>query len=194
VFETAGFRGSLIYDIAAITYMVVPEPVSLLNSSYAELGDPEEARRYVDPLQASASDDELRDICGRAAVHYVAVFTDEATRAWEARGLRRLGTVDNLDLSPYMDQPTTTVTLFELPWRGDVVSPATPTELLPNRLAFEARAGQQYDISLTAFAGWRAYQTGRRLPVIDTRPGMSIVALADGPVTLEYRYRHYWSR
>ena len=66
-------------------------------------------------------------------------------------------------------------------------------EVTPNRIIFAGKAGQGFYLPYTAFVGWRAFENGRRISIEDANPGMVVTPLSDGPVTLLYRFRHYFT-
>jgi hypothetical protein len=192
-FECNGFGGDDEMAVATVAYVLADEPVDLMNSSYAEIGDSALFQHFTRFFKAQATPSELEKACTGAAVRYVVAFGDEFSRLVAACGGRELGRLEDLHISHTPNQAVIDLTLFEMPWDVNLCEGATDLTIGRNEVRFSARAGESYLVKLTCLPGWRAHQGGRRLALQDANPGMTLVADADGEILLHYRYRHYWS-
>jgi len=74
----------------------------------------------------------------------------------------------------------------------DVIGPPTKVQILRNEIRLDAKAGQSYLLRHSSFHGWRAYQNGKRLSIVDAQPGMIVRGECDGEIVLPYSCWHYW--
>ena len=191
-FENDGISTDMSSAVATITYAVRDLPIELLNAAYAEIGDAEIYFKYVRPLNAPAERDELLGACRGAGVKYVVAFTEPFRRRLEEYGLKEIAREESLALAHYPNRGTMTLTVHEIAGDPARVQPPVDLQVEPNRIRFQARAGVEYRLSYSAFAGWRATLDGIRVPIEDAHPGMIVRAGRDGLVELRYRYRHYF--
>lgn len=191
-FESQGMLNKFRSEIAALTFMLAEDEVDLLNTSYAELGDPVIYSQLVAAIDMRSEESALEVACRRAGVRYFAALTQESADAARARRYRERGRVSGLRLSPYPTGEETTVVLFELPWDVCITSPSAPCKVGRNEVVLNAVSGVRYVVALTALPGWRAFQNERPIQLMDAEPGISLTPSADGQVELRYRYRYYF--
>jgi len=191
-FENDGLSNDMSSAVATITYAVRELPIELLNAAYTEIGDSVIYFKYIRPLNPQVERDVLIDACREAGVKYVVAFTDVFRARLTAFGLKEIAREEGLALAHYPNRGVVTLTIHELEGAAHRIDPEADLHVEPNRITFPAKAGIDYRLAYTAFAGWRATVDGTPVPIRDAHPGMLVTAGRDGLMELRYRYRHYF--
>lgn len=189
------FDGSseMSYATATLTYALAREPVHLLNAAYAEIADDAIFQRFVKCLNAGSTRSEVLEACRQSGTRYVVAYSDGFRARLTEWGMKEIAHESGLRLSHHIHRPPVDLSVFELAEAAALIEPVTPMVIGRNELEFNAEAGVEYRLRLSAFKGWRAEAAGESLPILDARPGMIIKSHLSGPVRLRYRYRNYFS-
>jgi len=172
-------------------YLLVEEKLEVFNSGFAEIGDYAIYHEYACKLNAQSSKEQLENVCRRAGVSYLVAYSEEFVKKLDSYGYQKQGkiTCENMGFSPGKDA---TMILFELPRRAGLIDPETKFVQKLNEMLFVAEQGQTYTLRYSYFPGWKAFQAGKEIKIVDYKPGMQITALNDGEITLKYNYWNYW--
>jgi len=188
----AGLNNEKSEIVSAFGYILSDVGVDLLNAGYTEIGDRSIYENYIQVLNSRKSRSEFERACLESGTKYIAAFSDDLYNILTGRGYRKIVEVEDLNLAPYPRRPRTKVAIFELPWEPAAIFPPTKLHVSRNQIKFNAKQGQAYRLAYTAFKGWRAFQNGKRISILDAKPGILIQPMGDGEVTLRYRYWHYY--
>lgn len=79
--------------------------------------------------------------------------------------------------------------LFRPPFEASRIEPVAQLKIEPNRMEFNAKAGEEYIIKYTYHPSWRAYQNEKEIKVYQSKGKLSYIALKpeeDGKVVLKF--------
>ncbi len=181
--------------IGALGYILADQDIDVLNLGYTEVGDHRIYEKYCRYFNSQATSEEFETACRESGTKYMIALTDEFCEKLIERGYKKIDVLDGVHLSetPGAIQVPLRMTAFELPFPSSVIwPPPQGLQVSRNKIEFTPQAGVSYRVKYSAFQGWRAFQKGRRLKIVDARPGMMVSSASDDKIILQYSYSYYW--
>jgi hypothetical protein len=177
---------------ALISYVLIGEPLELLNGFGAEIADPNIYYSMVQHLSPESNPQNQLLALMKGGADYFAVYSESLKHQLR---IEKYEEVNSINLSEYCvsdEQQGPILTIFKVPIAISKITPLTPVTIEKNLIFFFGEQDVIYQLKYSYYPGWKAFQNGKELTIQDMRPGMIIESKEKGQILLKYKFRYYY--